>query len=46
MTGTPVDNRPHDIWSQVFFDQGENLGKAFTPFKEKYDLIKILMRIL
>lgn len=43
MTGTPVDNRPYDVWSQVYFlDGGESLGRSFTSFKEKYDLKKDL----
>ena len=34
MTGTPVANRPEDIWSQIFFlDQGESLGRDFKSFK-------------
>mgnify|MGYP001222152470 FL=1 len=39
MTGTPISNRPYDIWSQIFFlDFGERLGKTFDDFKEEYDL--------
>ena len=39
MTGTPVANRPYDIWAQVYFlDQGESLGKDFNKFKTKCDL--------
>lgn len=39
MTGTPISNRPYDIWSQIYFlDDGERLGKTFDDFKEKYDL--------
>ena len=39
MTGTPISNRPYDIWSQIYFlDGGERLGKTFDDFKEKYDL--------
>ena len=41
MTGTPVANRPYDIWSPVFFlDQGQSLGDDFDDFKKKYDLPK------
>tara|TARA_B100000963_G_scaffold54829_1_gene43009 strand:+ start:1847 stop:3310 length:1464 start_codon:yes stop_codon:yes gene_type:complete len=41
MTGTPVDNRPHDIWSQIYFlDQGKSLGTKFKPFKEDHDLTR------
>lgn len=39
MTGTPVANRPYDLWSQVFFlDQGASLGTDFPSFKEQLDL--------
>lgn len=39
MTGTPVANRPYDIWSQIFFlDQGKSLGSNFIVFKERTDL--------
>lgn len=39
MTGTPVANRPYDIWSQVYFlDQGNSLGKDFNQFKADTDL--------
>ena len=39
MTGTPVANRPYDIWSQIrFLDQGKALGDSFTEFKSELDL--------
>ena len=39
MTGTPVANRPYDMWAQIFFlDGGEALGKNFDDFKKKTDL--------
>lgn len=39
MTGTPVANRPYDIWAQIFFlDQGESLGSDFSEFKKNTDL--------
>lgn len=39
MTGTPVANRPYDIWAQIFFlDQGESLGTDFNEFKRETDL--------
>ena len=39
MTGTPVANRPYDIWSQIFFlDQGKSLGKNYDIFKKECDL--------
>lgn len=38
MTGTPVANRPHDIWSQIkFLDGGTALGDNFELFKERID---------
>lgn len=39
MTGTPVANRPYDIWAQIFFlDYGESLGTDFNEFKRQTDL--------
>ncbi|WP_085035725.1 DEAD/DEAH box helicase [Ensifer aridi] len=39
MTGTPVANRPYDLWSQIkFLDQGESLGDEFAAFKRSLDL--------
>lgn len=39
MTGTPVANRPYDIWSQVYFlDRGKALGTDFEAFKANLDL--------
>lgn len=39
MTGTPVANRPYDIWSQIYFlDQGKSLGDDFAEFKKTTDL--------
>jgi len=39
MTGTPVANRPYDIWAQIYFlDQGASLGSDFKEFKRKTDL--------
>lgn len=39
MTGTPVANRPYDIWSQIYFlDQGTSLGSDFDEFKADLDL--------
>jgi SNF2 family DNA or RNA helicase len=42
MTGTPVANRPYDIWSQVYFlDGGAALGD-FKRFKEDFDFNEAL----
>lgn len=39
MTGTPVANRPHDIWAQIkFLDGGTSLGNDFGSFKKTVDL--------
>jgi SNF2 family DNA or RNA helicase len=39
MTGTPVANRPFDLWSQIFFlDSGNSLGTDFASFRQKLDL--------
>jgi SWI/SNF-related matrix-associated actin-dependent regulator 1 of chromatin subfamily A len=37
MTGTPVANKPEDLWAQLFFlDDGERLGPTFEAFKGRY----------
>ena len=37
MTGTPVANKPEDLWSQVFFlDDGQSLGTSFKAFRERF----------
>ncbi len=47
MTGTPVANRPYDIWSQVFFlDKGKSLGTDFDEFKKGNDLSNDLSKNL
>lgn len=39
MTGTPVANRPYDMWAQIYFlDHGESLGNSFQEFKKRTDL--------
>lgn len=39
MTGTPIANRPYDIWAQIYFlDQGVSLGSDFNEFKKATDL--------
>jgi SNF2 family DNA or RNA helicase len=37
LTGTPVANRPEDLWSQMLFlDDGESLGTSFEEFQQAY----------
>ena len=39
MSGTPVSNRPHDIWAQVkFLDDGVSLSNDFEEFKRSVNL--------
>ncbi len=39
MTGTPVANRPYDLWAQVYFlDGGASLGSDFASFRKELDL--------
>lgn len=39
LTGTPVANRPYDLWAQIYFlDQGKSLGVNFQDFKKELDL--------
>lgn len=43
MTGTPMANRPYDIWAQIYFlDQGTSLGSSFSDFKADLDLTNSL----
>lgn len=37
LTGTPVANKPEDLWSQAFFlDDGAALGSTFEDFQRRY----------
>lgn len=39
LTGSPIANRPYDLWSQIWFlDQGRALGTDFTTFRKKLDI--------
>lgn len=39
LTGTPVANRPYDLWSQIrFLDEGAALGDSYDTFKDRFDL--------
>ena len=43
MTGTPIANRPFDIWAQIYFlDQGKSLGETFPEFKRHANLTNSL----
>ena len=45
MTGTPVANRPEDIWSQIYFlDGGNALGTDFEAFRASLQLDNDLYR--
>ena len=38
VTGTPIANKPIDIWAQFYFlDQGKLLGSSIKEFKEEYN---------
>jgi SNF2 family DNA or RNA helicase len=37
MSGTPVANKPEDLWSQCFFlDDGAALGRSFEDFQNRF----------
>jgi SWI/SNF-related matrix-associated actin-dependent regulator of chromatin subfamily A-like protein 1 len=37
MTGTPVANKPEDLWAQYFFlDDGASLGGNFAEFRQRF----------
>jgi len=37
LSGTPVANKPDDLWSQFYFlDDGESLGASFDDFRARY----------
>jgi SNF2 family DNA or RNA helicase len=37
MTGTPVANKPEDLWTQYFFlDDGITLGQTFDAFRNRF----------
>jgi SNF2 family DNA or RNA helicase len=39
LTGTPIANRPYDIWGLIYFlDGGLSLGKNFVEFKRAFDI--------
>ncbi len=39
LTGTPIANRPYDIWGLVYFlDGGLTLGRDYRQFKEDFDI--------
>ncbi|WP_319526169.1 DEAD/DEAH box helicase [uncultured Desulfosarcina sp.] len=45
LTGTPIANRPYDMWAQIhFLDQGKSLGESFKRFKGNLDLSNKLHR--
>jgi SNF2 family DNA or RNA helicase len=39
ITGTPIANRPEDLWAQFYFlDGGATLGKDFASFKKRFEV--------
>ena len=45
MSGTPIANRPYDIWAQVYFlDNGRSLGNDFKAFQKANDLTNELYK--
>ena len=39
MSGTPVANKPFDLWAQYFFlDEGKTLGDNFKSFKKEFSV--------
>ena len=39
ITGTPIANKPQDIWSQFYFlDGGHIMGNDFSKFKKTYNM--------
>lgn len=37
LSGTPVANKPDDLWSQFYFlDDGDSLGQTFDEFRSRY----------
>src|SRR6266480_5927524 len=39
LTGTPIANRPYDIWALIYFlDGGKSLGKDFVEFRQQFDI--------
>jgi len=40
LTGTPIANRPYDIWAQIkFLDGGTAFGEDYESFKNKTDIV-------
>ncbi len=43
LTGTPIANRPYDIWALIYFlDGGQALGRDFKPFREAFDISPLM----
>lgn len=39
ISGTPIANRPHDVWNQIkFLDSGKHLGNSFDEFKSNLEM--------
>lgn len=38
VTGTPIANKPYDVWSLFYFlDQGKLLGESYKKFRSQFD---------
>jgi len=43
LTGTPIANRPYDIWALIYFlDGGQALGRDFKPFRDQFDISPLM----
>jgi SNF2 family DNA or RNA helicase len=46
ISGTPIANRPHDLWNQIYFlDSGEHLDCSYDDFKSSLDMSTDLTEI-
>jgi SNF2 family DNA or RNA helicase len=44
LTGTPIANRPQDVWSLIYFlDEGQSLGDDYDSFRREVDLSNDLL---
>lgn len=44
LTGTPIANRPYDIWALIYFlDGGRSLGRDYAPFRAHFEISPLLV---